>query len=144
MKQTVEMHYEVVFSYFVRLWKYALPFRFLIIGGWNFLFSYVFFAGLFWFLRETVNEFIIISISTVVGITHSFICHRFFTYRSKGSWVKEYFRFYVVYSGQMTLNILLFGLLVRYMQFNPYITQACISITLIIFSYYGHKYFSFK
>lgn len=138
------MHGKGIISYFVRSWECALPFRFLIIGGWNFVFSYVFFAFLFWFLRDSINEFVIISISTVVGITNAFISHRLFTYRSKGPWIKEYLRFYVVYSGQMILNVILFGLFVRYLKFNPYITQAGIAIVLTAFSYYGHKHFSFK
>ena len=128
----------------LHLWQELLPFRFLIVGGWNFVFSYVFFAFTYWLLHRHIHDAIIIVICSIVGITHAFLCHRFLTYRSSGSILKEYLRFYVVYSVQVGANFVLFLLFVRICRTNPYLTQALLTIGLKFISYWGHETFSFK
>ena len=118
--------------------------RFLLVGGWNFLFGYSAFAWLYNILSPICHETIIIIFSSFLGITNSFLTHRWLTYRSNGVWWKEYFRFYIVYIGQILLNILLATLLVSFLGFNAYIIQFVILLLLTIFSYWGHKLFSFK
>lgn len=130
-------------SPFLKVWHRVLPFRFLIVGGWNFGFSYLFFAAIYWLLHEKVCDSIILVISSVVGITNAFICHRIFTYRSKGHVLWEYFRFYLVYGVQLGINFVAFLVLVHSFHTNAYLTQAVLSILLTVMSYWGHKYFSF-
>lgn len=129
---------------FVKMWHRVLPLRFLIVGGWNFGFSYLFFAAIYWLLHDKVHDSIILGISSVVGITNAFICHRLFTYRSKGHVVLEYFRFYLVYGVQLGINFIAFLFLVQRFHTNAYLTQAVLSILLTLMSYWGHKHVSFN
>ena len=125
------------------LWHRVLPFRFLIVGGWNFGFSYLFFAALYWMAHERLNDAIIMAVCSVVGITNAFVCHRFFTYRSTGPILREYVRFYAVYGVQIGLNFALFLAFVHVFATNPYWTQAILTVVLTLVSYWGHKHVSF-
>lgn len=127
-----------------KIWQASMPFRFLIVGGWNFVFGYFAFAALYYWLNDVLLESLIVVISSILGITNSFIFHRWLTYHSRGIWWKEYLRFYVVYGGQIILNLVLVAIFVNYYHFNAYIVQFLILVTLTLLSYWGHKYFSFR
>lgn len=126
------------------VWERALPFRFLVVGAWNFGFSYVFFAISYWLLHPVLPDVVILAICSIVGITNAFVCHRWLTYRSEGPILQEYFRFYLVYGTQIGLNFVLFLLFVRWLKANPYLTQALLTIVLTGMSYWGHKRVSFR
>ena len=127
-----------------RLWLRFIALRFLIVGAWNFIFGYGAFAGLYWLLKGSWPDWLISVIATVLGITMSFVTHRFITYRSHGCWWKEYLRFYVVYGVQSLLNVGLIVLLVTHLKFNAYIVQLVITLLLTILSFWAHKLYSFK
>ena len=88
-----------------QLWNNSAPLRYLIVGGWNFVFGYGIFALLYWAFNGRWTDWFIATVATILGITMSYLTHRFITYRSHGCWWKEYLRFYVVYGGQSLLNI---------------------------------------
>ena len=130
-------------STILKLWHFFLPFRFIVVGAWNFGFSYIFFVGMYWWLHDKIPETVVMIIVSVGSITNSFIFHRIFTYRSQGAIVKEYFRFYLVYGVQTLLNIGFFFVLVQIFCLNAYLTQAALAIVLTAISYWGHKHVSF-
>ena len=125
-------------------WNYSQPLRFLIVGGWNFTFGYMVFAGLYWKLNRYWTDWAITLVATIIGITMSFLTHRIITYKSKGCWWMEYLRFYAVYGGQAIFNVLLIWILVTKAGLNAYIIQLSVSTILTIISYWFHKNFSFK
>jgi len=132
-----------LFSPLLRTWNRFLPLRFLFVGAWNFAFGYCCFAGLYWWLAGMIPDLVILVTSSVLGITNSFITHRWVTYCSRGPVWREYFRFYMVYGAQIALNLFLFWLLVSSFGFSAYITQFIINVVLTLASYFGHKKFSF-
>ena len=128
----------------IQLWNDSAPLRFLIVGGWNFVFGYCAFAGLYWLLNGIWPDWLIATVAAILGITMSYLTHRFITYRSHGCWWKEYIRFYVVYGGQTLLNIFLIWLFVTRLRYNAYLVQLVITLALTIASYWAHKLYSFK
>lgn len=128
----------------LKAWNDYAPLRFLIVGGWNFVFGYGAFAGLYWLFNGIWTDWLIATVAAILGITMSYLTHRFITYRSHGCWWKEYFRFYVVYGGQTLLNIFLIWLLVTRLRYNAYLVQLVITLALTIASYWAHKLYSFK
>lgn len=126
------------------LWNSSMPLRFLFVGGWNFVFGYLAFVGSYWLLKSVLSDWLIVLISYVLGITNSFITHRWLTYRSHGCWWWEYIRFYVVYGGQLVLNVVLIAVFVTWLSWNAYLTQLGITLFLTFASYWGHKIYSFK
>ena len=125
-------------------WSESQPLRFLIVGAWNFVFGYFAFAGLYWAMNGRWPDWLISTIAAILGITMSYLTHRFITYRSHGCWWREYLRFYVVYGGQSILNVFLIWILVTQLELNAYIVQLSISVALTVVSYWAHKYYSFK
>ena len=125
-------------------WSESQPLRFLIVGAWNFVFGYFAFAGLYWVMNGRWPDWFISTIAAILGITMSFLTHRFITYRSHGCWWREYLRFYVVYGGQSILNVFLIWILVTQLELNAYIVQLAISVALTVVSYWAHKHYSFK
>ena len=125
-------------------WSESQPLRFLIVGAWNFVFGYFAFAGLYWAMNGRWPDWLISTIASILGITMSYLTHRFITYRSHGCWWREYLRFYVVYGGQSILNVFLIWILVTQLELNAYLVQLSISVALTVVSYWAHKYYSFK
>jgi len=121
-----------------------MPTRFLIVGGFNFIFGYGIFA-LFWFLfGQAWPDWLIVLVTTVIGITESFLTHRFITYRSHGCWWREYFRFYVVYGFQTLANMASLRIFVTTLGLNAYVVQFVTLVLLTVATYWVHKIYSFK
>ena len=128
----------------VNFWNKSMPLRFLVVGGWNFAFGYLAFAALYWYFHDMLPEWCIVLFSSILGITNSFIFHRWITYHSQGVWWVEYLRFYVVYGGQLVLNMVLITVFVTYLNFNAYIFQFVLNVILTVLSYWAHRFYSFR
>ena len=119
------------------------PARYLLAGGWNTLAGYGIFVIFYYLLSGQVHYFIILTIITVINITISFLSYKLFVFRTRGNYLREYLRFYVVYAIPITLGFLLFPVFVKGMKINPYLAQALILVITVIISYFGHKHISF-
>lgn len=129
---------------FARLWTRMMPLRFLVVGGWNFIFGYLAFVGCYWLMSPAFPDWIIVVISSVLGITNSFVFHRWLTYKSHGNWFIEYLRFYVVYGGQVLLTMSFIHIFVTTLKYNAYVVSLVINVVLTVLSYWAHKMFSFR
>lgn len=118
--------------------------RYLIIGGWNTVFGYGVFAGLYFWLSGSLHYLLILSISYVLSITNAYIGYKIFVFRTKGNILKEYLRFYVVYGVSFLFNLATLPLFVEMLKFNMYVAQAIVTIITILGSYVLHKKFSFR
>ena len=129
--------------YIRHCWQ-STPLRFLAVGAFNFAFGYGIFA-LFWFLfGGEWLDWVIVIVTTVIGITESFLTHRFITYRATGCWWREYLRFYVVYGLQTLVNLAVIRVCVTILGWNAYAVQLITLVALTIASYWAHKLYSFN
>ncbi|WP_407984800.1 GtrA family protein [Pontiella sulfatireligans] len=117
-------------------------FRFLLTGGWNTIFSYALFSGLYFAFSEKVHYMVILTVSTVLGVTNAYVCHKFFVFRTKGNYLREYLRFYAVYSVQIVINYISLPLLMK-SGMSPYLAQGLIVGITTAGTYLGHKHISF-
>lgn len=124
--------------------KHEEKIRYLFVGGWNTLFGYLAFAVLYAWLGKIWPSVLIITVGYVIGITNSYICYKFLVFKTKGNYLREYLRFYVVYGLAYVINIILFPIAVGRLKINPFIAQAAIVFVTVLISYTGHKRFSFK
>jgi len=122
----------------------STPFRFLVVGAFNFAFGYGVFALFWWLFGTHWPGWLIVFVTTVIGITESFLTHRFVTYRSRGCWWREYLRFYVVYGAQTFLNMGIILICVTHLGWNAYAVQFVTLVSLTIASYWAHKVYSFR
>ena len=127
--------------------------RYLVVGIWNTAFAYGTFA-LFTALldRHMPASYLAGSlISSVLNITVSFLGYKWFVFKTKGNYLKEWLRCLVVYSGGIALGLVLLAptvLLVGWVTGNeraaPYIAGALLLGVQVVLSFLGHKKFSFK
>lgn len=126
------------------LTRYEQKIRYLIIGGWNTLFGYGVFSGLYFWLSGNIHYLVILSLSYIISITNTYIGYKLFVFRTKGNILREYFRFYLVYGVSFLVNLASLPFLLEILHLNMYVAQALITLLTVIGSYVLHKNFSFK
>jgi putative flippase GtrA len=126
------------------LTKHEQKIRYLIIGGWNTVFGYGVFVALYFWFTESIHYLAILSISYILSITNAYIGYKLFVFRTKGNFLREYFRFYIVYGASFLFNLAALPLFVEVLNLNMYVAQAIVTIITILGSYVLHKNFSFR
>jgi len=117
--------------------------RYIIVGGWNTLFGMGVYAVLYELLHAYVNYLILMIPVNILAITNAYLSYKFFVFKTRGNYIREYLRCYVVYSGSIALGFMLMYLLVSVFGLHPILAQ-CLCVTVSIFcNYVGHKRFSF-
>jgi len=126
--------------------------RYLIVGAWNTLFGYSVFAGLTYVLTGHVPYAYMVAnvLSNVVAITVAYVGYKLFVFKTKGNYLREYLRFYVVYGAAMLLGlallpvfVVLVGLVLPRPALVPYVAQALVIPVTVLSSFVGHKRYSF-
>jgi len=118
--------------------------NYLLVGLWNFVFSYLTFVLLYATLGRRVHYDVLLVISYVLSITNAYFGYKIFVFKTKGHYLREYSRFYVVYGGSLAMNLLLLPFIVVVFGVSPLVAQSGLAVFTVLFSYYGHKNFSFK
>jgi putative flippase GtrA len=118
--------------------------RYLVTGGVNTLLSYAVGASLFYILIDKIHYMIIMVIGTVVNITISYFNYKLIVFKTKGNYIREYLRFYVVYSVPIGFSFIAFPICYQGLGMNPYLAQALIMAVTVVVSYIGHKKISFR
>ena len=127
--------------------------RFLLVGTGNTLFGYGSFAVLTAVLNRVVpHSYIVASIvSSLLNITVSYLGYKRFVFKTSGNYLREWTRCVAVYSGTIVLGVILlpiFVLLIRrgtpFFAAAPYIAGALLMGINAIYSFLGHKRFSFR
>lgn len=117
--------------------------NYLLVGSWNTLFGYLAFVGLYLWLGYRINYLVLLLISNVFSITNAYIGYKLLVFKTKGNYLREYLRFYLVYGSAILFNFILLPITVELFKITPPIAQGIIMWLTVIFSYFGHKYFSF-
>jgi len=125
-------------------WLAVKPTRYLIAGAWNTAFGYAIGVLLYLLLIQDVGIVWVGILANVISITMSFVVYKLFVFQTKGNWLREYLRSYVVYGGSGALSIVLLWLLVGQLGFNIWIGQAAAILLVVLASYIGHARFTFK
>ncbi len=133
--------------------------RYLVVGVWNTIFGYglyVVFVHLYSKLLPHHYLPLVVDLasitSTPIGITNSFFCYKFFVFHTTGNYLKEWLRCFAVYGTGMIPGLIALPILTRVLQTVPmlhgvfagYAAGALMTGFTAIYSYFGHKKFSFK
>jgi putative flippase GtrA len=119
-------------------------FRYLAVGGWNALFSYGATLVIYSLLSPYAHIIVIATISNIAAITMSFSTNKLFVFRSKGDWLKEYLRSYVVYGGNILVGILGLWLLADILGVPVWVAQGLLVAIGVAVAYIGHQKFTFR
>jgi putative flippase GtrA len=128
-------------------------FRYFLVGIWNTVFSYGLFAVLTSALDKVVPQSYMVAsvISSLISITVSFLGYKWFVFKTKGNYIREWCRCLAVYSGSIALGFALLPVLVflirhysGYQRQAPYIAGALLPIVTVGVGFFGHKHISFR
>jgi putative flippase GtrA len=124
---------------------------FLVVGGINTVVGF----GMFVVLSETVGHLldhrfgkvaaalVTVGISHVLSVLFAFVMHRRFVFRVQGHVLRDLARFWSVYLVAGAINIVALPLLVELGLYRiP--AQAIIVASIMLLTYFGHRYFSFR
>ncbi len=115
--------------------------RFLFVGGLNTIVGYGSYTIL---LLLGINYLIANTVSTIVGVIHSYMWNRKFTFESNKKIGKELIKFVLVYVISYLIGMLNISILVSKVGINEYMAGAFNLVITTLISWFGHKYFSFK
>ncbi len=128
--------------------------RYVVIGAWNTLFGYLVYSALtaaFTRITSFYPYVFAAVLSNVVNITASFLGYKWFVFKTKGNYLREWLRAMAVYTTSITITTVSLPLLVGLLRHTtpfpraaPYIAGAVICAASVTMSFFGHKHFSFK
>ena len=119
-------------------------FSFLLAGLWNTVFGYTLSLGLYSLLHSHFHILAISLIANILSISMSFITYKIFVFKSKGNWLQEYIRCYIVYGIITLVSMVILWISVDFIKTPFWIAQALLIPIMILFSYIGHKKFTFN
>jgi putative flippase GtrA len=143
-------------SRFARLTSHIPPGqfgRYLLVGGFNTAFGYGTYAVLTALLdRLNRNGYILAGlVSPVMNITAAYLNYKFFVFKTKGNYFREWLRCLAVYSGAILLGTALLPVVVFALRRAtsltsgaPYVAGALLLGINVIFGFLGHKKFTFR
>ena len=126
--------------------------RYLAVGVWNTLFGYGCYAFLTYLLTGVMPHAYMAAavLSTVINITVSYLGYKIFVFQTKGNYLREYLRCYVVYGTMSLVNLALLPVLVAVLgqfvttaEYAPYLAGAILTAGTVVVSFIGHKRYSF-
>jgi putative flippase GtrA len=120
------------------------PLRYLLAGGWNTFFGYGVSVGLYTLFADKLHITMIAAVASIIAITMSFLTYKLFVFKTKGNWLLEYARSYIIYGGMAIFGIILLWILVDFLDWPIWYAQALVILITVGASYIGHKSFTFK
>jgi putative flippase GtrA len=135
--------------------------RYLLVGGWNTLFSYLLFLGLLalltgpmrsldsspaWPLAWIARDYYVAIgwIGWVFAVPQSTLTMKYLVFRSRGHVLPQIGKAYLVYIPTQIIGSVLLWLTVSLLGLTPQVGALVTVAVTTIASYLGHKYFTFK
>lgn len=116
--------------------------KFLLVGMSNTIISFVVYAIFIFFFEDKYVQALVLS--HVVGILNSYILNNKWTFQQKSFSIVSVIKFIFVYTLSFFLNLIVLYLLVKSIEINKLMAQAIALSFTTVFSYLGHRYWSFK
>jgi putative flippase GtrA len=118
--------------------------RYLLVGGWNTLFGYGVYALLYGLLHRHVSYILLLVPANIISITQNYFGYKFIVFRTKGNYLREYFKTYLVYGVAFLINLPLLPLLHEVAGLPVLGAQAVAMAVTVVLSYFFYKYFAFS
>lgn len=118
--------------------------QYLLVGGLNTLIGYTIGVGIYKAFDNNLGIVWVGLISNILSITVSFLSYKILVFRTKGMWLAEYMKSYIVYGGIALIGIFFLWFFVDEMKMSIWLAQALVIGLTVIFSYLGHSRFTFR
>jgi len=117
--------------------------RYLVGGAWNTAFGYGVALGLYQLLNRQLSTDVITLIASVISISMAFLTYKLFVFRTRGNWLREYLRAYVVYGISAIAGIVSMTVLVDHVGVQFWLAQGMVMSLIIVFSFLAHRLYTF-
>jgi putative flippase GtrA len=117
---------------------------YLVVGGWNTVFGYGAWVLMQFLLGGYLHYLIVIVLAWPIAVLNAYLGYRYIVFRSRGPVLKELPRFSLVYLATLLVNLALLPVALRVLPFSIYAVQALFTGVVVVCSYLGHKYYSFR
>jgi putative flippase GtrA len=118
--------------------------RYLAVGGYNTVSSYLLFVGLELAFGDVVNYLVLLVVAMVLSVLQAFVLHRRFVFHATdGHWPGQLLRFSQVYAGAFAVNLALLPVLVDVVGLPVIEAQGVLVFTTVTASFVGHRRWSF-
>ena len=127
--------------------------RYLLVGAWNTAFGYGLFALLTALLQPRMHYGYMLAsaLANLISITVAYLGYKFFVFRTQGNYLVEWLRCLLVYGMGTIPGLLLLPFFVAGIERvsplrhgAPYAAGALALAITVVYSFFGHKHFSFK
>jgi putative flippase GtrA len=132
--------------------------RYLLVGAWNTLFGYGCFFVIAWLflkfmpLHPSLAASLASLVAAFANITVSFIGYKFFVFKTKNNFLREFARSFLVYLPTLVVNAIAIAPLTailrrvspHYATQAPYVAGALLICFTVFISFFGHKHISFR
>lgn len=127
--------------------------RYLLVGGFNTSFGYALFVALNYLFRSlgVYGSEIASLLGNIIAITVAFLGYKWFVFRTRGNYLREWLRCLSVYGGSVVFTLVMLPpltLLLRHWfgrsQMASNVAAAILTLVTVAASYFGHKHFSFR
>lgn len=118
--------------------------RYLFVGGFNTAAGYTIGVAIYKNFGSNLGVVWVGVICNALSITVSFLTYKTLVFRTKGMWLSEYMKSYVVYGGISLIGIFFLWLFVDQMKMSIWIAQALVMGITVLMSYIGHSRFTFN
>ncbi len=127
--------------------------RYLLVGGFNSAFGYGLFALFNWLFSGwgAYSYMYAAVISNFLAISAAFLGYKWFVFRTKGNYLREWIRCFGVYGTSALIGLAGLPILVTILrphlqrpELASYLAAAIMMAVTAASSFVGHKYFSFK
>ena len=133
----------------------SLPqfFRYLLVGGFNTIFGYSVFALLNWLFAGlgSFSYMYAAFLANLISITVAFLNYKWFVFHTRGNYLMEWIRCFGVYGTSALIGLAGLPILVPILrnhlhrpELASYIAAAIMTAGTVLFSFVGHKNFSFR
>ena len=131
--------YLIVYRFWMR---FPEKLRFVLVGGYNTVFSYILFVCLVFFLTEKYNQ-VALFCSYALASINSYFTQKYYVFATKNISFKEYFQCVATWFFSYLINAVLLYVLINVTPLNIYVAQI-ISLTICaVFNYIFLKRFVF-
>ena len=126
--------------------------RYTFVGIWNTIFGYGSYAALTaLFMPRMAHGYLAAAgLSSFVSISVAFLGYKWFVFKTKGNYLREWLRCHVVYGATALIGIVVLPAFVygfhRFVGLGasaPYVAGATVTGLNVIISFLGHRHFSF-
>lgn len=118
--------------------------RYLIIGGYNTVFGYLSFVLIIIICGDFLHYTVVTILNHFIALTNSFVTQRYFVFRSRNCWKKDFIRFQFAYLGLLPVGLMLLWFFHELIGLEILVAQAVALIFMVFASFLANRYFTFR